>query len=282
MSIDQFIQHARDVYLRPDILHMSPPCQFFSPAHTRSCAHDEENTDAILCSHALVRKLRPRLVTLEETFGLRFEQHQDYFHSLIGDLTQLGYSVRWKVVDLCTWGSAQTRKRLVIIAAGPGERLPPFPPDTHSKDAADSLPPYNTIRKALSKVKPGDDLHDVAAMTLFDPPRPRLNFDTQIGTIVTSPSAVYYPDGKRNYTLREYACLQGFPISHQFRGTATSIKRQIGNAFPPNTVKILYKHLQQWLLQQDYIADYRPPSAEIIIQDEEPGPIDDDTIIDLT
>ncbi|KAG5982440.1 hypothetical protein E4U55_001888 [Claviceps digitariae] len=274
MSVDQFIQEAKDVYIRPDILHMSPPCQFFSPAHTRSCAHDEENTDAILCSHALVRKLRPRLVTLEETFGLRFKQHQDYFHSLIGDLTHLGYSVRWKVVELCTWGSAQTRKRLVIIAAGPGERLPPFPPATHSKDGADSLPPYNTIRKALSKIKPGDDLHDMAAVSHFTPPRPSLDFDTQIGTIVTSPGGIYYPNGKRNYTLREYACLQGFPISHRFLGTNTSIKRQIGNAFPPNTVKLLYKHLEAWLLKQDDIAEYRPRLAELISLDEESTVVD--------
>ncbi|KAG6031691.1 hypothetical protein E4U41_007479 [Claviceps citrina] len=270
MSIDHFIQAARDLPLRPDVLHMSPPCQFFSPAHTRSCAHDEENTDAILCSHALVRKLRPRLITLEETFGLRFKQHQDYFYSLIGDLTHHGYSVRWKVVELCKWGSAQTRKRLVIIAAGPGERLPPFPADTHSKDSESSLPPYNTIRRALRKIQPGDDLHDLAAVSHFSPPRPRLDFDTQIGTIVTSPGAVYYPDGKRNYTLREYACLQGFPISHQFRGTNTSIKRQIGNAFPPNTVKLLYKHLEKWLLKQDNIADYRPPLTELIMLDEVP------------
>ncbi|KAG6016140.1 hypothetical protein E4U54_002235 [Claviceps lovelessii] len=283
MSIDQFMQEAKDVYIRPDILHMSPPCQFFSPAHTRSCAHDEENTDAILCSHALVRKLRPRLITLEETFGLRFSQHQEYFHSLIGDLTHHGYSVRWKVVELCTWGSAQTRKRLVIIAAGPGERLPPFPPATHSKKSADALPPYNTIRRALSKIKPGDDLHDMAAVSHFNPPRPRLDFDTQIGTIVTSPSRIYYPDGKRNYTLREYACLQGFPISHRFRGTNTSIKRQIGNAFPPNTVRLLYKHLEQWLLKQDDIANYRPPLAELITFDEEPGVVDsNNALIDLT
>ncbi|KAG6010109.1 hypothetical protein E4U21_000143 [Claviceps maximensis] len=274
MSVDQFIQEAKDVYIRPDILHMSPPCQFFSPAHTRSCAHDEENTDAILCSHALVHKLRPRLVTLEETFGLRFQQHQGYFHSLIGDLTHHGYSVRWKVVELGTWGSAQTRKRLVIIAAGPGERLPSFPPATHSKNPADSLPSYNTIRKALSKIKPGDDLHDIAAVSHFNPPRPSLNFDTQIGTILTSSGNIYHPDGKRNYTLREYACLQGFPISHKFRGTTTSIRRQIGNAFPPNTVRILYKHLEQWLLQQDNIADYRPPMAELIVLDEDAGVVD--------
>nr|AGF87113.1 DmtA [Aciculosporium take] len=269
MSVDQFIQETDDVSPRPDVLHMSPPCQYFSPAHTRSCAHDEENTDAMLCCHALVRKLRPRLVTLEETFGLRFQQHQAYFHSLIGDLTHHGYSVRWKVVQLCTWGSAQTRKRLVVIAAGPGERLPPYPAASHSKDSSSHLLPYTTIRKALSKIKPDDDLHHLAAVTHFNPPRPRLDFDTQIGTIVTSPGTIYYPDGTRSYTVREYACLQGFPISHQFRGTRTSMKRQIGNAFPPNTVKLLYKHLEQWLLKQDGIADYKPPSTELITLDEE-------------
>lgn len=43
--------------------------------------------------------------------------------------------------------------------------------------------------------------------------------------------------------------LQGFPTWHRFRGRY--IKKQIGNAFAPSVVKILYDHLVAWLLQQD-------------------------------
>ncbi|KAK2608674.1 hypothetical protein QQS21_002785 [Conoideocrella luteorostrata] len=270
MSIDTFVQQNKQSSIRVDVLHISPPCQYFSPAHTRPSAQDEDNTDAILCCHELVHTLRPRLVTLEETFGLAFDRHKEYLHSIIGDLTHQGYSVRWKVVELSAWGSAQSRKRLIILAAGPGETLPTFPPSTHSKNGGCSLLPYTTIRKALSRLRPGDDLHDLATEPRYSPPRLPLSFDTQIGTVCAGHGDFYYPDGTRNYTLREYASLQGFPIFHKFRGIKKNIKRQIGNAFPPNTVKVLYKHLEKWLLRQDRVATYQPRPNQVAVLDRLP------------
>ena len=43
----------------------------------------------------------------------------------------------------------------------------------------------------------------------------------------------WYPSGKRGFTVREVACLQGFPLEHQFAGNAEERRRQIGNAVPP-------------------------------------------------
>ncbi len=60
-----------------------------------------------------------------------------------------------------------------------------------------------------------------------------------------------HPSGAREFTLRESACLQGFPTSHQFFGTKTQVKTQIGNAFPPNTVEVLYRHIREWLVKED-------------------------------
>ncbi|GAO15965.1 hypothetical protein UVI_02055450 [Ustilaginoidea virens] len=265
MPIDEFIQRADESsYSRIDVLHLSPPCQYFSPAHTRPSQSDEQNIDALTCCSALINNLRPRLVTVEQTFGLTFRRHREYLNSLIGDLTSFGFSVRWKVVDLRLWGSVQSRKRLIIIAAGPGERLPLFPSATHSNNnnLHDGLIPYTTIRKALEKIQHGDELHDLSSTKRFHPRRTPLSFDAQVGTICTGGNDFYYPDGSREYTLREYACLQGFPISHVFRGTKGTVKRHIGNAFPPNTVKILYKHLERCLLRQDRVAAYQPLRTE--------------------
>ncbi|KAL6797717.1 S-adenosyl-L-methionine-dependent methyltransferase [Trichoderma sp. SZMC 28013] len=268
MSVDEFIRNTKDRLMRVDVLHLSPPCQYFSPAHTRESVHDETNIFALFGCRELINKLRPRLVTLEQTFGITHERHHQYLRGLIGDYTQLGYSVRWKVVRLCTWGLAQDRKRLIILAAAPGEKLPPFPKPTHSENGTGGLKPFTTIRKAIGSIRVGDNLHNLDNVKYYRPRRAPLDPDRLAGTITTGGSEVYYPDGTRDFTLREYACIQGFPKCHKFIGTKTSIRRQIGNAFPSNTVQVLYRHLEDWLLQQDRMTRYQPIADDILIVDD--------------
>ncbi|KAF4433799.1 DNA (cytosine-5-)-methyltransferase [Fusarium acutatum] len=276
MSLDQFLSSVQTSHMRVDVLHFSPPCQFFSPAHTHASEHDDANIFALYGCNQLLKKLRPRIITVEQTFGLTHDRHEEYFNGFLGDFTQHGYSIRWRVIRLCTWGAAQDRRRLIIIAAAPGERLPTFPQATHSQEGANGLLPYNSIGKALRSIRAGDDLHDLDNVHCFDPPRAPYNPERLAGTITTGGSDFYYPDGSRKLTLREYASLQGFPKSHQFLGTKTSIKRQIGNAFPPNTVRVLYKHLEQWLLNEDRMRLFNNNRDAILIED------DSDTTANLT
>ncbi|PHH66340.1 hypothetical protein CDD81_7395 [Ophiocordyceps australis] len=279
MSIDEFIRTA-SIRRRHqvDVLHLSPPCQYFSPAHTRDAAHDDDNIFALFACRELINYTRPRLITLEQTFGIVHQRHRQYFHALISDFTQLGFSIRWSVIRLSRWGLAQDRKRLIMIAAAPGEQLPSFPPPTHCEggDPGAGLKPFTTLAQVISR--PGrthDVLHDLGAARRYNPPRPSLS-GRLVGTITTGGSAtVYYPDGTRDLTLREFASLQGFPHHHHFRGNKTSIMRQIGNAFPPSTVQVLYNHLRQCLLRQDGIQS--PPVNAIIIDQDDHVPV-----VDLT
>lgn len=78
-----------------DLLHISPPCQFWSPAHTREGQNDDSNIAALFACFNLVKKLRPRIVTVEQTFGLMHDRHSLFFNSLIHNFTCSGYSVRW-------------------------------------------------------------------------------------------------------------------------------------------------------------------------------------------
>ncbi|KAL3600618.1 hypothetical protein FPOAC2_04863 [Fusarium poae] len=267
MPLDEFISEPNVGQKRVDVLHFSPPCQFFSPAHTHASIHDEDNIAALFGCNELLQKLRPRIVTVEQTFGLTHDRHGDYFNGLLHDFTQWNYSFRWKVVKLCTWGAAQDRKRLIIIASAPGERLPPLPMPTHGEEPG--LLPYNTIGKALRGVRLGDDLHNPDRVQHFNPPRAPYNSERLAGTITTRGGDVYYPDGSRKLTLREFASLQGFPRWHLFLGNITSIKRQIGNAFPPVTVRVLYKHIEQWLLKEDGIMPCHDRSIIAIEEDSE-------------
>ncbi|KFA77349.1 hypothetical protein S40288_04352 [Stachybotrys chartarum IBT 40288] len=268
MSVDQFVQTTTNVPIRVDILHLSPPCQYFSPAHTIQSAQDDANIFALFGCNELIKKTRPRIITLEETFGITHERHMVYFRALIGDLTQFGYSVRWKVVRLCTWGSAQDRKRLILIAAAPGEKLPPFPRDTHAETADDGLKTFTTIHQAIRGIRHGDNQHDLDKVRYYNPRRPQYDPNQLAMTITASGGDMYYPDGTREFTLREFASLQGFPRYHQFEGNKTATKRQIGNAFPPSTVKVLYEHLKTWLLQQDGMEPWGPSQNDIILIDD--------------
>ncbi|KAH7158041.1 S-adenosyl-L-methionine-dependent methyltransferase [Dactylonectria estremocensis] len=267
MSLDELISEPGNRNLRVDVLHFSPPCQFFSPAHTRAAAQDDENIFALFGCNELLKRTRPRIVTVEQTFGLTHGRHAVYFRPFLADFTQFGYSVRWKVVRLCTWGAAQDRKRLILIAAAPGEKLPQFPAPTHSEHGEGGLLPYNSIQRALDGVRPGDDLHELDDVKYYQPRRASYNPNRLAGTITTGASEVYFPDGTRELTLREIASLQGFPGNHTFLGTKTSIKRQIGNAFPPNAVKVLYRHIEECLLNYDGMQRYQPGQDLVLLDD---------------
>ena len=78
-----------------DILHLSPPCQFFSPAHTVAGKDDEMNTAASFVIWELLRRIKPRIVTLENTFGLE-NNHPEYLRRVVNQFTSSSYSVRWK------------------------------------------------------------------------------------------------------------------------------------------------------------------------------------------
>lgn len=102
-----------------DISHSSPPCQPFSPAHTRSYnqERDEENSSLIFSAFNMVEKVRPRIHTIEETFGVP-SRHKETFLRMIQDFLELGYSIHSKTIPCAKYGIPQMRRRLFIIAAG--------------------------------------------------------------------------------------------------------------------------------------------------------------------
>ncbi|KAL8652512.1 MAG: hypothetical protein Q9226_004242 [Calogaya cf. arnoldii] len=99
-----------------DVLHLSPPCQPYSPAHTRPGRMDEINEATFFAVGEIIKKSKPRVVTLENTFGLA-QRWPEWMDALIRFFTALGFSVRWRVLNLAQYGVPQARKRLVVIAS---------------------------------------------------------------------------------------------------------------------------------------------------------------------
>jgi DNA (cytosine-5)-methyltransferase 1 len=117
-SADVFWRRIKDHPPMVEVLHVSPPCQPFSHAHTiPSQDKDEKNQAAMLSVWNLVETIKPRIVTLEETDGL-VTRHKDWFSALVTTFICHGYSIRWTILRCENYGVPQIRKRLVIIAAG--------------------------------------------------------------------------------------------------------------------------------------------------------------------
>lgn len=252
MDITDFIVD-KDVRYRVDMLHLSPPCQVWSPAHTTVGKNDEMNMAALFSCTDLIKKTKPRLFTLEQTFGMIHDRFKPFFNTLISGFTTHGYSVRWKVVNLATYGLPQPRKRLIIIGAGPGERLPAFPRPTHSEDGKNGLRCFVTAKEALAPIRRGGfKTHPLNQKKYFDSPRNEWDPDRPVPrTITCSGGQNYHWKGHRDFTFLEYALLQGFPSFHKFH--PSHVKKQIGNAFPSSIVRLLYKHLASELDRYDNV-----------------------------
>ncbi|KAJ5657577.1 C-5 cytosine methyltransferase DmtA [Penicillium longicatenatum] len=237
--------------LRIDVCHTSPPCQPFSPAHTvHNQVRDEQNSACIFTSLNLIKRARPRVLTMEETFGLR-ERHPAIFNRLIMDFIEVGYSVRWAVLDCLNYGVPQTRRRLIIIAAGPGETLPQMPPPTHGPFGS-SLQPFETIHRAISDIPEGWMDHDTRGLlertrnahrAPYSPHQPAKTITCSGG------EANYHPSGKRGLTPREVACIQTFPLGFVFCGK--NRRKQIGNAVPTRLAEALFREVRKSLRRTD-------------------------------
>ncbi|RYP72935.1 hypothetical protein DL769_004335 [Monosporascus sp. CRB-8-3] len=94
MDIFQFILEGANSTLRVDVMHLSPPCQFWSPAHTIPGTNDDANIASLFSCHELIKKLRPRLFTLEQTFGILHPRFEHYFNALIHGFTQRYFNLR--------------------------------------------------------------------------------------------------------------------------------------------------------------------------------------------
>lgn len=83
----------------------------------------------------MVDVYRPRYGILENVAGIvlkREMKREDVFCQLICALVGMGYQVRMLFLDAWSYGSCQSRSRVFLVFAAPGETLPDIPPPSHS------------------------------------------------------------------------------------------------------------------------------------------------------
>jgi DNA (cytosine-5)-methyltransferase 1 len=148
----------------------------------------------------------------------------------------------------------------------PGEELPPFPAPTHGFGRGLQRP--TTIKDALSRMPryvppPMNQFNVLYDKAPYDPNQPLKRAITCDGG-----ESNVHPSGRRTFNGQELALLQGFLNTHQFAGTAGSIKKQIGNAVPSCFAKTLFEGIISSLRKSDRKArNYKPELVDLLDSD---------------
>lgn len=112
------------------------PCPGFSRlTNDRTTPRQRKNQSLVAAFASMVDLYRPRYGILENVLGIvqsRKLKREDVFCQLICSLVGMGYQVQMLFLDAWSYGSCQSRSRVFLIFAAPGESLPHIPPPSHS------------------------------------------------------------------------------------------------------------------------------------------------------
>ena len=113
-----------------DIICGGFPCQDYSVAKTLKTAHGISGKKGVLWweIRRIIEEKTPRFAILENVDRLlkspRNQRGRD-FAVMLASLSDLGYSVEWRVIDASEYGFSQRRKRVFILAEREGDARDP-------------------------------------------------------------------------------------------------------------------------------------------------------------
>lgn len=110
-----------------DVVFGGAPCQGFSMIGKR--ALDDPRNQLVFHYVRLVSELQPKYFVFENVKGLTLGKHAEFLSELIAALGNAGYDVQspYQVLNAADYGVPQDRKRLFVIGARQGLRVPIYP-----------------------------------------------------------------------------------------------------------------------------------------------------------
>jgi DNA (cytosine-5)-methyltransferase 1 len=225
------------------------PCQGFSVANTGRTADDTRN-QLYLELLRIIKDKKPAFFVAENVKGLLSLEKGKVFQIILEDFKNLGYQVKYKLLNAADFGVPQKRHRLIIVGVRNDiEYEFEFPKQTHAPIAnlKDSkLQPWVSIGSALSHIpEPSENTrvlnHTYSKYKLkftsylghrrIDPNQPAPTVtargDNKGGVVV-----LHHPNNHRRMSVRELATTQTFPMEYDFKCTQSVAYRLIGNAVP--------------------------------------------------
>jgi DNA (cytosine-5)-methyltransferase 1 len=259
-----------------------PPCQGFS-SHRKTITAAGDLNELVPAFAAAAVRLDADAVLMENVPEMLTTRGWPYFRRAVVALGAAGYVVRTRVYNFAGFGLPQERFRALTLALRRPFAMPePFlPRDRYRtvRDAIGSLPPVRPGEAAAGDPEHVTARHRAATVaTLARVPRDggrrpahvgpeclrrlaarngRSGYDDVYGRLWWDRPAVTitahsrnpasgrfgHPEQDRGLSVREAACLQGFPAAYRFAGGFDSRFRQVGNAVPPNVAAYLAAHL---------------------------------------
>lgn len=112
------------------------PCPGLSTlTNDKTTPQQRKNQSLVAAFASMVDVYRPRYGILENVVGIvqkREMKREDVFCQLICALVGMGYQAQMFFLDAWSYGSCQSRSRVFLVFAAPGETLPDIPPPSHS------------------------------------------------------------------------------------------------------------------------------------------------------
>lgn len=254
------------------------PCQDFSMIWKRP-GLDGERGNLYKSFLRVVDAKKPKVFVAENVKGLLTANNKKAIKQIVSDFENItpGYKVKVKLYNFADYGVPQLRERILIVGIRSDIDFDfEHPEPTHSaKD--DELLPHVTAGEALANIpsdaknteqqnlspKTVEKLKLISAGGNFtDIPKDhplyvkgmishvyrRIHPDEPSKTIIAAGGGgtwgYHYPE-PRSLNNRERARLQSFPDDFEFVGTMAQVRKQIGNAVPPQGVRELAKTLKK-------------------------------------
>ncbi|XP_027157672.1 DNA (cytosine-5)-methyltransferase 1B-like [Coffea eugenioides] len=105
-----------------------PPCQGFSKMNRyKERSWSKVQCEMILAFLSFVDYFRPKFFLLENVRNFIFFNKGQIFRFTLASLLEMGYQVRFGILEAGAYGVSQNRKRAFIWAASPEENLPEWP-----------------------------------------------------------------------------------------------------------------------------------------------------------
>lgn len=101
----------------PDIIIAGPPCQGFSSIRPfRMLTETDFRNNLYEYCAAVLSEVEPSWFVMENVVGLLTHRNGETLRNIIHRLEELGYEVKWKILNAALYGLPQRRERLIIVA----------------------------------------------------------------------------------------------------------------------------------------------------------------------
>ena len=228
---------------------------------------------------------KPKAFVAENVKGLLTANRGKAIDTIVKDFESIapGYIVKPHLYNFAEYGVPQFRERVLIVGIridtgfnfvhpkpthGPNAKLP-YVTAGEALIGVENVPANNEkinikekTRQMLELIPEGGNFTDIPkdhplyVKGMISHVYRRLKLDEPAKTIIAAGGGgtwgYHYPE-PRPLTNRERARLQSFPDDFVFEGSVTEVRRQIGNAVPPEGVRPLARRLM--LL---FTGDYKP------------------------